>query len=123
MNLIKETENDDPVLKFSPLALNDIKETWHYFSEQDETAAERLIRAILEKCEFLSRNPKIGRERNDLIVNLRLFPFKKYNIFYFPTENGIEIYRVLHGSRDVIQIFDDVIDKTNKNYETTDKHR
>jgi len=74
--------------------------------------AEWLIQAILERCEFLSRNSKIGRERNDLILNLRLFPFKKYNIFYFPTENGIEIYRVLHASRDTIQIFDDVIDET-----------
>ena len=112
MDLIKEAENDDPILKFSPLALNDIKETWSYLSEQGESVAEQLIRAILEKCEFLSRNPKIGRERNDLIINLRLFPFRKYNIFYFPAESGIEIYRVLHASRDTVQIFDDVIDET-----------
>lgn len=112
MNLIKETENEDPILKFSPHALKDIKETWDYHSEQGENFAERLIRSILEKCEFLSRNPKIGRERNDLVINLRLFPFKKYSIFYFLTENGIEIYRVLHSSRDIIQIFDDVIDET-----------
>ena len=110
MNLVKETENDEPILKFSPLAIKDIKETWQYLSEQDEEIAANLIRKITAKCEVLSRNPKISRERNDLITNLRQFPFKNYNIFYFQTESGVEIYRVLHSSRDNIQIFDDVID-------------
>ncbi len=57
-------------------------------------------------------NPKIGRQRNDLIVNLRQFPFKNYNIYYFQTKNGVEIYRVLHSSRDNVQVFDNVIDET-----------
>ena len=112
MSLIKNPKSDDAILKFSSLALTDIKGTWQYLSEQGEEIAKKLIRAITEKCEFLSRNPKVGRERNDLLVNLRLFPFKNYNIFYFPIENGVEIYRVLHSSRDIIQVFDDVIDDT-----------
>lgn len=111
MNLTEKTPNDDPVLKFSPFALKDIKDNWQYLSEQSEEIAKTLIREIGEKCEFLSRHPKAGRERNDLIINLRLFPYKRYNIFYFPFENGVEIYRVLHSSRDNIQIFDDVIDE------------
>ncbi|CAN5819106.1 hypothetical protein BH20ACI4_BH20ACI4_17690 [soil metagenome] len=112
MNLVKGKENDDPKLKFAPLALSDIKDTWQYISEQGEAAAERVIREIIKKCELLCRNPKIGRERNDLIIDLRLFPYKNYNIFYFIIDDGVEIYRVLHSSRDVIQIFDDVIDDT-----------
>lgn len=111
MNLSKETENNNPTLKFSPLALKDIKETWDYLVNQGESSAEKLIRSILEKCEVISRNPKIGRERNDLMIHLRLFPFKSYNIYYFPIETGIEIYRVIHSSRDNIQIFDNTIDE------------
>ncbi len=57
-------------------------------------------------------NPKIGRQRNDLILNLRQFPFKNHNIYYFPIENGVEIYRVLHSSRDNVQVFEDVIDQS-----------
>lgn len=110
MSLIKSPKSDDAILKFSPLALTDIKGTWQYLSEQNEEIAKNLIRAIAEKCEFLSLNPKVGRERNDLMLNLRHFPFKNYNIFYFPIENGVEIYRVLHSSRDIIQIFDNVVD-------------
>lgn len=64
----------------------------------------------MDKCVLLSRNPKIGRERNDLMISLRLFPFKNYNIYYFPIEAGVEIYRVIHSSRDNVQIFDQTID-------------
>ena len=108
MNL--EKINDESKLRFSPRALTDIKSTWEYLSEQNEDIAIELIKEISQKCKILSENPKIGRERNDLIIGLRLFPFKNYNIFYFQTEFGVEIYRVIHSSRDVIQIFDDVID-------------
>jgi toxin ParE1/3/4 len=111
MNITKETENNDPILQFSPFALTDIKGTWQYLSEQGEEVAAHLIKDIISKCELLSRNPAIGRERNDLILNLRQFPFKKYNIYYFPIENGVEIYRVLHSSRDNVQVFDDTIDE------------
>ena len=110
MNLTKETENNDPILQYSPFALADIKENWEYLVEQGEAVSARLIKEIISKCGLLAQNPKVGRERNDLIVNLRQFPFKKYNIYYFPIENGVEIYRVLHSSRDNVQVFDDTFD-------------
>ena len=100
-----------PTLQFTAFARNDIEEVWQYFDDFAEDAAERLIRQIMEKCEALAINPKMGRERNDLIFNLRQFPFKKYNIYYFPIKNGVEIYRVLHSSRDNVQVFDDTIDE------------
>ena len=100
-----------PTLQFTAFARNDIEEVWQYFNDVEEDAAEKLIRQIIEKREVLAVNSKIGRERNDLVFNLRQFPFKKYNIYYFPIENGVEIYRVLHSSTDNVQIFDDVIDE------------
>ncbi len=106
-----EVQSSYPTLQFTTAARSDIEGTWLYFGEFGEDVAEKLIRQIIEKCEALSMNPKIGRERNDLILDLRQFPFKNYNIFYFPIENGVEIYRVLHSSRDAIQIFDDTIDE------------
>jgi len=36
-----------------------------------------------------------------------MFPFKKYHIYYFPIEDGVEIYRVLHGARDNEGEFED----------------
>ncbi|MGI9055158.1 MAG: type II toxin-antitoxin system RelE/ParE family toxin [Pyrinomonadaceae bacterium] len=101
-----------PSAKLSPFAADDLREIWLYISENSREFADRTIEMILQKCKFISSNPKIGRTRHDLIIDLRLFPYKNYNIFYFIIDDGVEIYRVLHSSRDVIQIFDDVIDDT-----------
>ncbi len=105
-------QNSYPILKFTASARSDIEETWRYLGEFGGETAKKMIQQIVKKCEALSMNPKIGRERNDLIVNLRQLPFKNYNIYYFQTEFGAEIYRVLHSSRDNVQVFDDVIDET-----------
>jgi toxin ParE1/3/4 len=91
----------------------DLEETWTYIEENNENFAERTIGEIISKFRLLADNPKLGKLRNDLIIDLRLFPFKHFNIYYFQTESGVEIYRVLHNSRDNIQIFDTEIDKLN----------
>lgn len=99
-----------PFAQLSPFAQNDLKETWLYISDNSQEFADKTIDQILEKCQFLAKNPKIGKTKDEIIVGLRQFPFRNYNIFYFQTEFGIEIHRVLHSSRDVIQVFDDAID-------------
>lgn len=50
---------------------------------------------------MLANNKQIGRRQDSFIIEMRMFPFKKYHIYYFPTDEGVEVYRVLHGSRDV----------------------
>ena len=43
------------------------------------------------------------------LTTLRMFPirdFPKYFIFYRPTEEGIEVVRVLHASRDLQALLD-----------------
>lgn len=113
MNILSETKSNHPNLSFSPLATKDIKETWVYLSEQNEEVAVAFIRSIIQVCETLSHNPSMGRDRTDLIVNLRQFPFERYNIFYFQIECGIEIYRIIHSSRNTVQIFNEPIDEAN----------
>ncbi len=97
-------------LSFSPIATTDIKQTWTYLTERGENAAEKFIRSVVKICGTIAQNPLMGRDRSDMVVGLRQFPFKNYNIFYFSIENGVEIYRVLHSSRDQIQVFEDAID-------------
>jgi toxin ParE1/3/4 len=111
--LNEEKLNKLPFARLSPDAAADLKEIWLYISDNSREFADKTIDTLLQKCEFLAANPKIGRTRHDLIIDLRLFPYKKYNIYYFITTEGVEIYRVLHASRDNIQIFDDVIDQAN----------
>ena len=98
-------------VRFSDYSFDDIDEILNHIAEFDVEAANKFIRELMKKFHLLGENPSIGVVKNNLIIGLRLFPYKNYNIFYFQTEFGVEIYRVLHSSRDVIQIFDDVIDE------------
>ena len=96
-------------IEFSERALNDLEEIWFYFSETSEDTADKVLRQITEKFPKLLEFSQIGKERNDLLIGLRSFPAGKYIIFYQETDSGIEIVRVIHSSRDVRQIFDEMI--------------
>jgi len=95
---------------FTPLATEDLQQIWGYMAENagSETANKFLVE-IRDKCLKIAGFPEAGRARNELIINLRSFPFKKYVIFYMPMANGIEVLRIVHGSRDIPQIFDEMI--------------
>ena len=98
-------------VRFSDFVATNLGEILDHIADFDVEAGNKFIREIIKKFRLLGENPLIGAVKHDLILNLRIFPFKNYNIFYFPTENGVEIYRVLHSLRDNVQIFDDTIDE------------
>ncbi len=91
----------------TPLAEADLDEIWNYISEYNEPAADKFMRDLAAKFQLLADNKEIGKRQDDFIVEMRMFPFKKYHIYYFPTAGGVEIYRVLHGARDAEGEFED----------------
>lgn len=90
----------------------DLNDIWDFIAESDETRADKFIDLLLEKCELLAKFPEMGRARHEFVVDLRSFPVKNHIVFYLPVENGIEILRVLHASRDIPEVFDEMIDAT-----------
>ena len=88
-------------------ARRDLKDIWIYIAENNSNAADKFMREFARKFRLLANNPKIGRAHEELVLNLRSFPYRDYIIFYFPIENGVEIYRVLHGTRDIDSLFED----------------
>jgi toxin ParE1/3/4 len=99
-----------PVIKVSAAAEEDLKEIWAYVAENNPEAAGRLIKEITRRFAILRDYPHMGREQDRLLVNLRSFVVKNYFIFYQSSEGGIEILRVLHGSRDIGSIFEGFFD-------------
>jgi len=95
----------------STLALADLQEIFRYLGENDSSKAIEFVRTMMKKFDLVANNPKMGVAKDAYIFGLRLFPFKNYNIFYFQTDDGVEIYRVLHSSRDTVQVFNDAIDE------------
>ena len=98
-------------LQLTAYAKQDLADIWDYLAELNPDAAHRLIDELISKFHFLSNNPLSGKARYELLLNLRSLPHKRYTIFYLPLENGVEIYRVLHGARDIPQVFDDMLPK------------
>jgi toxin ParE1/3/4 len=97
-------------VKLSQFAEADLKEIWSYIAETNIASADKITDEFLKKFQLLAQNSEMGKRRDDLILNLRSFPHKRYVIFYFPIDEGIEVFRVLHGSRDITSLFDDLID-------------
>lgn len=96
-----------PKVLFTPIATEDLQQIWDYLAhEADEETADRFLSKIEEKCNMIARFPESYRLRPELLPQLRSFPFKNYVIFYVPIKSGIEVFRILHGSRDIERVFE-----------------
>lgn len=94
-----------PRLLKRPEAESDLDEIWWYIAQDSPHNADRFLDRIQERCLGLTDFPQMGTRRDELKAGLRSQPVGNYLIFYFPLEDGIDIIRVLHGSRDVDAIF------------------
>jgi len=90
-----------PRLLKRPEAENDLEEIWWFIAQDSPDNADRFLDRIQETCLALSDFLKLGVSREELKTDLRSHPVGNYLIFYFPLEDGIDIVRVLHGSRDI----------------------
>jgi toxin ParE1/3/4 len=88
-----------------PLVETDLDEIWWYIAQDNADAADRLLDKIEERCRTLARFPEMGMNRDELMSGLRSLPIGNYLVFYLPTEDGIEIVRVLPGMRDIDALF------------------
>jgi len=77
-----------------------------YLFEQDSDVAERYARESDRHFHLLAERPHLGRA-SAYAPNLRRFAMHSYIIFYRPVSGGIEIVRVLHGARNLDEVFVD----------------
>lgn len=77
----------------------------HYFNESPALAL-RFVDALEQACRHIQKHPATGSPRyaHELdIPGLRCWPLKRfpYLIFYGEGADGIDLWRVLHGRRDI----------------------
>ncbi len=94
-----------PVIIKLPRAKNDLVEIWDFIADDTEARADAFVDLIDQKLLTLALNPGMGRARDEITEGLRSFPVGRYVIFYRPIPEGVEIVRVLHGSRDIDALF------------------
>jgi plasmid stabilization system protein ParE len=87
---------------YSASAENDLLEAWLYVAEDSVLSADRMLDQIETDAMRLLDQPLMGRERSELAPGIRSWPTSTpYILFYFPSENGIVVARVLHHARDI----------------------
>ena len=94
-----------PAVVVRPRALSDLAEIWAYVAEGSSDQADGFVDLIDSKFQALSRRPGMGRRRRELAPDIRSLTVGRYVVFYLSLSSGIEVVRVLHGSRDIESIF------------------
>jgi toxin ParE1/3/4 len=89
-------------------AQNDINEILHFIAADNLNAAVAFADRLTELFELLAGNSKVGRERPDLQEGIRSFPEGNYVIFYRTWAGEVAIVRILHGARDLEELFPEI---------------
>ena len=96
-----------------PQAAFDLIEHASYLAQDSFDLADRFIDASEQALARLASMPSIGNVRhfaNPKLQGIRSWPipgFEKYLIFYRPTDDVIDVLRVLHSARDIFSILEE----------------
>jgi toxin ParE1/3/4 len=91
--------------RISPRAERDLNGIWDFIAENSQTAATRFVNRIEEQCRLLVDNPIMGRPRPEFGPDVRSYTWSNYLIYYAPVDDGLEIMRVVHGARNIQELF------------------
>jgi len=86
---------------------------WEYIAIDNMDAADRFIDATYGTFQQLARMPGMGRKwefghtRLRELRSFRVKDFENYLIFYSPVPEGIEVFHLLHGARDLDSFWDE----------------
>jgi toxin ParE1/3/4 len=79
---------------------------WVYLAEKAGIAtADRIVRFLYDRCDFLANNAGLGQLQPQLGEGVRTYSAKSYMIFFERRTDGINVLRVVHGSRDWESLF------------------
>jgi toxin ParE1/3/4 len=85
----------------TPAANKDFSIIATYLAHKSLDGALNWIEGIDRILDLLANNPLLGEAVDYLGKGLRRHTFGDYLLFYKPMESGIEIRRILHGSRKI----------------------
>lgn len=92
----------------------DLIEIYGFLYERNPHAAERVFDAIEAAIRTLQAKPSIGRlwgSRDPRLAGMRVLVvarYPSYLVFFRMTGRDIEVYRVLHGARELQRLIDEI---------------
>ncbi|MCH8310628.1 MAG: type II toxin-antitoxin system RelE/ParE family toxin [Chloroflexi bacterium] len=94
--------------QFTTQAESDLDDIEDYISQDNPQASRRLLQRLREVCFTLAEQPYMGYARPEFGPFHRSFvvPGTQYIIFYRPTDAGVEIIHVRHGSQNLLRFLE-----------------
>jgi toxin ParE1/3/4 len=86
-------------VRFTNKAQVDLDQIRSFISQENPSAASRLVTRLIELSRALSDNPKEGRTADEPGVHVLIVPRLNYLIFYRLAEAEIQILHIRHASR------------------------
>ena len=96
-----------------PQVIRDLIELATHIAEDNLDVSDRFLASAEETFIQVAQMPEMGKQcqfSNTSLAGVRqqaIKGFRKYLVFYRPTESGVEILRVIHGARDLEAILDE----------------
>lgn len=92
--------------RLTPRAEEDIRDIALRIAGDNPAAALDWSNDILRHCRTPGNAPGLGIARPDVRPDLRTFPVGSYMILCRQTRKGVDIVRVIHGTRQWQRLFD-----------------
>ena len=92
-------------LLFSPAAEFDLEEIGDYIARDNPQRAVSFVLGIKKQCAKITASPTAAPLREELGKGVRMVPYKNYLVFYTTEACNIRIQRILHGARNIPEIF------------------
>jgi toxin ParE1/3/4 len=93
-------------LSVSREAKVDLVEIFLYIARDNLDAAHRTHSRLEEILRTIASQPKIGRTRDELIPGIRSLASDSHVVYYREVKGDIRVLRILHGARDIQQLFE-----------------
>lgn len=90
--------------KISKEATNDLEKIWLYtFEKWSAEQADRYFNLIMDEIEYITQNPKSGKDYSEIRKDYFRSKVKSHFIFYKinSKKDEIEIIRILHQQMDI----------------------
>lgn len=92
-------------LRVTVPAAQDLRDIEEFIGKDNPSAAVQFVRKLTDRFHELLQSPGIGRKRDDLAAGLRSTRVGDYLIFYRQQGEDIVIVHVLHGHRNLPELF------------------
>jgi toxin ParE1/3/4 len=95
-----------PTILRSRSVERDLLDIWSHIAEDNEPAAERVLRRIEDRCQLYAAQPFMGQPHPELGSTVRAFAVGSYVVVYEPMEDGIALLLVTHGARNIRRLLE-----------------